>query len=485
MTWRNKFILVGALVCGLISCKNDSSLAGSAVLDEEDRIIVREDTFSFTSFIDTCDYIVASADSFLVGERHTESGVIRADLLTQLACPENYEYPQNAEFDSIKIFVYYNSWTGDNLTPLSVNMYEMDKATLQYAPDPPYHTNEDLSRFCSLSEDTRILEHERIIVAERYQDSAYSLSAERYMPMISFKVDPNSAFFKRFTSQRKYTTQDDFNENIFKGLYITTDFGAATVLHVVDVTMQVYYHFTYKTYQQRDTTVSDTKGFYANSEVKQLNRFIYEDRTKLLADLQADSLYDYLVAPAGIYTYIDLPMRQMYDSIIGDQYKTKTAYVNLAQLKVQVYDSVWVTNQTRNARLAGQASHVLLIRAGENNSRIHSFFEDKELPSDTVAVLSSLYSGVDANGNTIHYYSFDISSVLTSVLHSDPTQFALGQHTLRMAMVPVSVVTSTNGGVVSIKEAQEVSATRLYSEKNPAAHMTLQVVSSLFSNIYR
>ena len=138
-----------------------------------------------------------------------------------------------------------------------------------------------------------------------------------------------------------------------------------------------------------------------------------------------------------------------------------------------------------NARLAGQASHVLLIRAGENNSRIHSFFENKELPSDTVAVLSSLYSGVDTKSNTIYYYSFDISSVLTSVLHSDPTQFVLGQHTLRMAIVPVSVVTSTDGGVVSIKEAQEVSATRLYSEKNPAAHMTLQVVSSLFSNVYR
>lgn len=489
MTWRNRIILVAAIACGLIGCKNDSSLAGSAVLEEEDEILVREDTFPFVSFIDTCDYVVAGADSFLVGERHTESGVIRADLLTQLACPEGYEYPKNVEFDSIRIFLYYSSWTGDDLTPLSINMYEMDRATLQYAPNPPYHTNEDLSQFCSLSDETRILEHERIIVAERYQDSAYSLTMEKYQPMISFKVDPNSAFFKRFTSHRKYTTQDDFNENIFKGLYITSDFGGATVLHVNDVTMQVYYHFTYETFQHQDTTIYDVKGFYANSEVKQLNRFIYEDRTKLLTDLQSDSLYDYLVAPAGIYTYIDLPMRQMYDSIIGDQYKTKTAYVNLAQLKVQVYDSVWVTDQTKNARLAGQASHVLLIRAGESNSRIHSFFENKELPTDTVAVLSSLYSGVDENGNTIHYYSFDISTLLTNVLHSDPSQFSLGQHTLRMAMVPVSVVSSSSSSysssIVSIKEAQDVSATRLYSEKNPAAHMTLQVVSSLFSNVYR
>ncbi len=485
MTWRNRIIVIMAVACGLISCKDDSSLAGSNVLDDDDKIAVREDVFPFTSFIDTCDYIVAGADSFLVGERQTDAGAMCADLLTQLACPENYVYPETTEFDSIKILLYYNSWTGDNLAPLSINMYEMDKATLEYTPNPSYHTNEDLSKYCSLSPETRILENERIVVAERYRDSAYSTVTGTYCPMIAFTVNPTSEFFQHFTSHRKYTTQKEFNEKILKGLYITTDFGGSTILHISDVTMQVYYHFTYKTYEGRDTTVNDTKGFYANSEVKQLNRFIYEDRTKLLEELQSDSLYDYLVAPAGIYTYIDLPMRQMYDSILGDQYKTKTAYVNLAQLKVQVYDSVWVTDQTSNTHLAGSANYVLLIRAGENNSRLHSFFEDKELPSDTVAVLSSLYSGVDDNGNTIHYYSFDISTMLTNVLHSDPSQFSLGQHSLRMAMVPVTAVTSTNNQVISIKEAQTISATRLYSTKNPAASMTLQVVSSLFSNIYR
>lgn len=487
MTWVEKIILVGAIAGGLVGCKDDSSMAGRAVLDpDNDKILVRENTFLFSSTIDTCDYVVAAADSFLVGERHTEAGAIRADLLTQLACPVDYAYPATTEFDSIKISLYYSSWTGDNLAPLSINMYEMDRATLEYAPEPPYHTNEDLSKYCSLSPDTKILEHERIVVAERYQDSAYSLATESYQPMVSFKVDPGSKFFQRFTSHKKYTTQEDFNQNILKGIYITTDFGGSTVLHVTDVTMEVYYHFSYKTFLGRDTTVKDMKGFYANAEVKQLNRYVYEDRAALLENLRSDTLYDYLVAPAGIYTYIDLPIRQIYDTILGDQYGKKSAYVNLAQLRVQVYDSTWVTSITDNARLAPQASYVLLIRAGEQNARLHSFFENKELPMDTVAVLSQLYSGVDSVGNTIRYYSFDISTILTHVLHTSPDKLNSEQDQMRVALVPVTAVFSTdNNRVISIKEAQTVSATRLYSAKNPATHMSLQVVSSLFSNIYR
>lgn len=487
MTWIERIILVGAITGGLISCKNDSSMAGRAVLDENDKILVKENTFLFSSTIDTCDYIIAAADSFLIGERQTETGAIRADLLTQLACPEGYSYPETTEFDSIKISIYYSSWTGDNLAPLSINMYEMDKATLEYAPEPAYHTNEDLEKYCSLEPETRILEHERIIVAENYQDSAYSMATGTYVPMVSFNIDPNSAFFQRFTSHKRYTTQDDFSQNILKGLYITTDFGGSTVLHVVDVTMQVYYHFTYKTFLDRDTLVNDVKGFYANAEVKQLNRYLYQDRSALLDELRADTLYDYLVAPAGIYTYIDLPMRQIYDTILGDQYDTKVAYVNLAQIRVQVYDSTWVTSNTGNARLAPQADYVMLMKAGENNARIHSFFENKELPLDTVAILSPLYSGVDSVGNTIHYYSFDISTVLTNILHSPQTQLSNNQEMMRMALVPVTVSFSANNStqVTSIKEAQTISATRLYSAKNPATHMSLQVVSSLFSKMYR
>lgn len=455
-------------------------MAGTAVLEPTDRITVREDTFPLMTMIDTCDYVISSPDSFLLGERKTRYGTIKADILTQMACPEDYSYPENVVFDSMRIYIFYTSCVGSERSPLSINMYEMDKQTLEYNPNPKYKTNEDVSRFCSLDDSTRILSQERIVVAEHHNDSTYFASLDAYLPVVSFSVDPNSAFFKRFTSYTSYGTQKEFNEQVLKGLYITTDFGSSTVLNVSNIGMIVNYHFTYERFDGEVVTETGEKSFYSNSEVKQLNRYIYEDRASLLQTLQQDSLYNYLVAPAGIYTYIDLPMHQMYDTILGEErYATHSAYVNLAQLKVMV------NKEDGSSPFADQ---VLLIKCGDNNSRLHSFFENKELPSDTVAVLGSLTTGVDVSGNTIYYYLFDISSLLTGILHTNPQALPDNEQTLRMALVPVSTImsTSSNGTthIVSIKEAQTISATPLYSTKNPAAQTTLQVVSSLFFKDY-
>lgn len=484
------FILVSLLGLVLTGCKNDSSMAGTAVLEPTDVILVREDTFPLTTLIDTCDYIISSPDSFLLGERQTEYGTIKADILTQLACPVEYSYPEGTEIDSIRIYIYYTSWTGGDLSPLSINVYEMDKATLEYNPSPKYKTNEDLGRFCSLDDSTRILSHERIVVANRYSDSAYFESLDAYLPVVSFRVDPSSAFYKRFASVMSYPSQESFNENVLKGLYVTTDFGSSTVLNVSNIGMIVNYHFTYTRFDGEVVTEKGEKNFYANSEVKQLNRYVYENRSALIDVLREDTLYNYMIAPAGVYTYIDLPMHQMYDTILGaNRYSTHSAYVNLAQLKVMVNEETFDGKaDVRNMTTSPLAQKVLLVKCGKDNERLHSFFENKELPSDTVAILGSLTTGVDKEGNTTYFYTFDIATLLTSILHTNPTQLSSSEETLRMALVPVSTIVSTNSNgvasVISIKEEQTISATRLYSTKNPAAQTTLQVVSSLFFKDY-
>lgn len=474
----------------VVGCKSDSSRAGVAVLEPTDAITVREDTFPLRTMIDTCDYIYSSPDSFLLGERETEYGTVKVDLLTQLACPVGYSYPKGVVFDSIRIYLYYTTWIGGDLSPLSINIYEMDRSSLEYNPLPRYKTNEDISRFCSLEDSTLILSRERIVVADRFKDSVYSSSLGAYLPVISFTVDPNSAFFKRFSSFTSYSSQEDFNENVLKGLYVTTVFGSSTVLNISTIGMFVNYHFTYERYDGEIVTETGEKGFYANSEVKQLNRYVYEDRVALLDSLRRDSLYNYMVAPAGVYTYIDLPMRQMYDTILGaDRYRTHSAYVNLAELKVSVDKDAFNAQKGRaSVTNTSPADQVLLIKCGKNNARLHAFFDDKELPSDTVAVLSNLNTSVDAEGNTIYYYSFDISSLLTNILHTDPELLQEEQSMLRVALVPVSTITSTTSNgqtrIVSLKESQTISATRLYSTKNPAAQTALQVVSSLFFKDY-
>ena len=67
------------------------------------------------------------------------------------------------------------------------------------------------------------------------------------------------------------------------------------------------------------------------------------------------------------------------------------------------------------------------------------FFAKKELPSDTCALLSTLNQGVDSVGNTIYYYSYDLSDFLHNQLRQDSLDAEL-----KMMLVPVTVSTSTS-----------------------------------------
>lgn len=475
--------LVGLFFCCIVlllsACKTDVATAGGSVLGDADVIIVKADTFAISSGITECHHIIASPDSFLIGEIETGYGVLKADILTQFACPLGYKFPDNATVDSVCLFLYYRSWVGDESSPLAINVYEIDRKVLEYAPVRPYQTDLDILDYCSLDDSTLLLYNERLIVASEKTDSVYSSTEGVYLPMVRCKL--SSAFAQRFFRMRQYDDQNEFND-FFRGLYITSDFGSSTILHIADMCLGVYYHFDYrKSGSDKDTTIYDMKGFYANSEVRQLNRFEYLDKQELIQRLEKDSsTLNYIVAPAGIYTRMSLPMKQMQEVIKSQliyRDTVKRAYINQAELRVDVlniYDGSQTDIQPND--WLQPAQYMLLIKEGSEER----FFTKKELPADTVAILSSLVSGVDSEGNAIYYYTYDLSTLLTNQL-----RMSNAQDTLNMLLVPVSVETSSatssnTSALVSVKQSQTISATKIRSAKNIENPMTLKVVYSGF-----
>lgn len=475
MTKRLLGILCCGLVCLLAGCKGDITDAGSGVLDEGDAIVVKADTFSLNSGIIECRHIISSPDSFLLGEIETKYGVLRADVLTQLACPVGYQYPDNAVIDSVCMFFYYRSWEGDDNSPMSVDVYEIDRKELEYTPAKPYKTDLDISDYCSLEDSTSLLYNDRLVVAKEMIDSVYNSSTGTYLPMVRCRL--KDSFTQRFAKMRQYSDQDEFNR-FFKGLYITSTFGSSTILNLSDISMGVYYHFSYEK-AGKDTTVNDVKGFYANSEVRQLNRFDYLNRKEVIEELQKDSnTYNYIVAPAGLYTRMDFPMKQMKDVISKNliyKEQQKREYVNLAELRVEVLNVFTGSSSDITPEDWLQpASYMLLIK----ESSMERFFQQKELPSDTVAILSALTSGVDSEGNTIYYYTYDMSTLLTNQLRQTDNP-----DTLQMLLVPVSVETSgtsSSATITAVKQAQTLSATQVRSAQNAEKPMTMKVVYSGF-----
>ena len=469
--WLSILFLV-AVACAWTGCKDDVANTGQSVLDEHDAIIVMADTFSFTSRIDSCDAIISQADSFLLGELETDYGLLRASILTQLACPEGYHYPDGFTVDSVDsicLFMYYSSWVGDAQSPLAINAYMMDKKTFRYTSTYPTDLNVD--DYCSRSKS--ILTNRRIVVASEKLDSVRNTDGT-YIPMVRMRV--NDDFMRYFASIQSFDSQEAFNE-LFKGLLIETSFGSSTMLNVSDIALGVYYHFSYNK-AGRDTVVNDMKAFYANSEVRTVNHLAYRDKAEWITELQKDSdTYNYIIAPAGAYTRMSFPIAQIADSINAqmkiDSTYSKLPYVNKAAVRVSVENmySGSGSSLTRNDWLQ-PTTYMLLIR----EQSLQRFFNNKELPSDTCALLGMLTQEKDSVGNTVYYYSYDLSTFITNQLRRQSNDSILN-----MLLVPVTVGTSTTSSsataVTSVRQQQTMSATKIKSAKNG---MQLELVYSGF-----
>lgn len=483
MSKRAVFIVFLAAIMGLwTGCKDDVATTGQSVLDADDKIFVLADTFTISSVVDSCDAIISQADSFLLGEIETDYGTLRASILTQLACPEGYSYPADFAVDSVDsicLFMYYSSWEGDPNSPIAVNAYLMDKQTFQYSGT--YPTDLNISDYCS--RDKSILTNHRIVIASEKLDSIQNNDGT-YSPMVRMRV--NDDFMQEFASIRSFTDQKTFNE-AFKGLLIETSFGSSTILNISDIALGVYYRFGYNK-AGRDTVVHDFKAFYANSEVRTVNHLYYEDKKELVEKLQNDSdTYNYIIAPACVYTRLQFPLKEIADTIIknmrdpltGDT--VKWPYVNKAEVRVSVENKFTgsTSDKTYNDWIQ-PASNMLLIR----EESLERFFVNKELPSDTCALLGTLTQGVDSVGDAIYYYSYDMSDFLTDRLHKILREKLYEENnnpTLNMLLVPVTIGTSTVSNsataVTSVRQQQTVSATKIRSAKNG---MKLEIVYSGF-----
>lgn len=467
MTRNISFLsLLAILLISFSSCKNDVVTAGSAVLSGEDSLVVRADTFSLTSALVRGKAIAVTPDSFMLGELDSKYGHLHADVLTQLACPLGFEYPENAELDSVCIFLYYRTYYGDGSTPLAIHAYAMDRATFNY--NEPLPSDTAISTYCSLDDSTRLLVRPAIVTADAYTDSTYSSASEEYIPAIVLKLKDEWA--RRLFAANDYSSQEAFNK-LFGGIYLTTEFGGSTLLNVIDINMAIYYHFTYLRAGVDTVVEKDMKGFYANREVRQLNRYMWQESD--LEALEKNTDTTFIISPAHIYTQLSFPMAQM-QSVIADAVGGRRPYVNRAHLTLPVlnyYDGL-DADRTRDD-WAQPAQNMLLIR----KSDLERFFNDEIQLSDSIAMYATLQSVTDTLDITTYSYEFDLSTLLTKQLREQ--QYT----TLDMLLVPVTITTSTTSSSYTITDVsynQALSATEIFSAQHPLYQLELEVVYSGF-----
>lgn len=471
----NKNTLIFATVCLLLtmlsSCKGDVASAGESSLTSSDSVIVCSDTLHnihSANMMAMPSY--ATPDSFLLGEcRTNDYGTISATLLTQLAAPEGWVYPDSSVLDSVCLYIYYTSWYGDGNSPLTIEAHAIDREPLCY--DSTYASNVSINRFCSMTDQVNILKDNKTITPQSPTDSIQSSTTKSSIYYVRARL--NDTYAQKLFQIRDYSSQAAFNKQ-FPGIVVSTTFGSSAALYVSTACISIHYHYTFPE-GDHFRTMNDTKTLYSNTEVKQIGQYEYTDQEGIWEKLNQDTTINYVLSPCNIYCKLSIPTEGIRE-YISNRIGNRRAYINLAQLRLDVLNGN--STATKEDNWAKPAKNMMLL----NEEYYHKVFVEGAHPSDTSAVFGTLTSEYDTLTTKYnYYYSFDLSFAFTQMLH----QKSYNTDTIKMLLIPVDLgytSTSSTSYISSVRMQQSVSATKILSSRNPLIPMDIEVVYSGFSD---
>lgn len=450
-------LLLSFFSVAVCSCKNDITDMGSNIQPEGDQIKVVTDTFHLTTENLFVDRIYNRPDSLLLGTFvDGKYGTTYADILARFEASFDsvgFRYPKDAEADSTFLILSYRSWFGSENSVMSVKAYEMNKQTLDYYTY--YPTNLDVEEYLDMK--------------ELLGDAVFSASDSTQSIRIRLKDD----FTRRlFEASREFKDEDDFF-NRFKGLYITSSLGDATMMYLRNVSMLLYYHYD-TTIGERDTTFVNTTTYIVDGSV--VNRFQHPDTARIRQHLEAHDSINYVASPANIYAQVNVPLRriveQMQDSIGLD----KRLIVNGAIVRVEAKD---VDNKTEQSNISVPVPGNMLLMKKDEMDR---FFSDNSLPTDSV-----VYAGYTSADSC---YNFNIARYITREI--DKAQKDEEGHILipddleqlELVLVPVRITTTTSSSntttISSVSQQVLINGVTIRSGNDPKRPMKIDLVYSGF-----
>ncbi len=449
------YVIIAATAI-VTSCKNDESV-GITIQPQEDEIIVDSDTFIIESENYYVPAISAQADSMILGEFYNETyGTTKAELLVQIAPPIDYRFPEakyKPEPDSLVLMMYYNSWVGSAYAPLEFSIYEINKQPIDY--NTQYLSNLNIGDFT----DSTILMGKRLMTSIDLSRADSLEEDTAIMPYVRYKFD--QVQLERFFNmpQEVYKDEEAFLDE-FKGLYITTRYGSSTLICFNQITMYLYYHYTYQT-NGKDTVVNTSIIYPSNKEVRQLNKFTHPNIEEVTV---CNDSINFIKSAAGIYPKIRIPIGEMSKRIyskIGD----KQLNVNAAEIIIED-----IKYDTTNAYL-GKPFYLLAL----TTDQFDDFLKYNTMPSatDTTAVIAS-YS-------TSHKgYKLDLAYFITKHLRNKIVE---EDDVIEMILMPVLAETSTStetSTIANIKPLTQLAVSTIRSGKNEYSPMRLKILYNGF-----
>ena len=313
------FILGLSLGISILSgCNDDLTQVGTGIQPENDRPLVYADTFYMKAKTLQTDSVYARTIYGSLGEIYDPLyGNLKSDFMCQFYCPENFRFrytPYNGIIDSVEFKIYYSrSWTGDSLTPMRAQLYEV---TTPLTRD--FYTNIDPEQYCNMQKSLGMQTYTArdLSVSDSLWNDKNSNNVLTYQPRITIRMpqEVGQHFYDAtIKTPEVFNDQNTFNQ-FFPGIYVTNTYGTGNILNIESSQMNIYYKYTVKGSANQDSIVQTWETFSATSEVIQLNRFENTDIDHLL---EPNDSIAYLKSPAGVYTRLTIPAQDIAPIIKG------------------------------------------------------------------------------------------------------------------------------------------------------------------------
>lgn len=424
---------LGILLLALLAfygCDDNTGTLGMDMLPDSDGIKAQTEKFNVTTKSILAKKVYSKTSTGYIGKfTDPESegfGSYEASFLAELNCTENFTFPAvykesadgksgtgtmvKDEVEKIQLVVYYSSWFGDSLNACRMSAYELDEDWLKVRKKPEmyrytnidvkaYYNNETLlGRKAYTAYDTS--------VPDSVRNATDSSGNSIYYPNITFPLskDLGNKILKLNREYQEgkndyFDNSEKFIENVFKGVYLQTDYGDGTILYVdrVDLQMQFQFHYVDSLGVKLTKKVTDKDGeagsdslyyatavaFASTKEVIQANKFENSEKLEEKVNSDSEKGWSYLKSPAGIFTEATLPYDEIAEKLTNDT-------LNAVKLTFTNY------NQDKQYKFSMSAPQtVLLVRMKD----MDSFFVNNEL-TDNITSFVATHNNVETNQYT-------------------------------------------------------------------------------------
>ena len=436
------------------ACDDTTEGIGGSITNKIDNINISNSAFNVTTKSIVADSVLSRNNTGLIGKmKDPETGnYVKGDYMTQLSVLPTFsvdtlDYIKQAnngsiEADSCYLLVSYNASYGDTIAPMKVTAYEMTKPMSE---DQEYYSDYDAFKA------------EAGWVSENNQHWSSNYNLSNTSDVKNFKIYLNKEYKKGGKTYKNYgsyimqtyaehpeyfKTNYKFLHNVCPGFYIKNVGGTGNMAKIWNTEL-IFYWTRHKTINKDSTAVSiGYNRFDGTEEVLQLNKIENDtENLKKLASKDQEKC-TYLKSPAGIFTEVTLPIK---DIMKGHEKDTlNTATISFPRLNNENED---------NPYNFATPSTILMVQ----KDSLQSFFEKSKLADSRTSYTAS-YSSTGTYKNA---YTFQNIANLVSAMYKNKGK---GENWNKVVLVPVNVITTTQGytTVISkINHDMSLASTRL------------------------